>query len=241
MSGAAVRRAYDRAVREANAPEVRLPRPVLLRPARRVLSVKAALEWAFGAECAQVEFEEAGGHVVGRDTIAVLMDRGSLGCKVDGGGRSLPADDAEIIASFVAALPVGHGGRGMACRVAELARACGAPDWDVPTRRFFEPLDWQAENQHGRFGKTAVVEVIQTVNRGRKTRREVRCTPVRCVDPGPRVASARRDYLRWWGALRHLRDELRLYGRLGAVEVTLDMPPAEPWRARDCGWTQEVG
>jgi hypothetical protein len=234
MSGAAVRKAFDRIALEGLPDGIRLPvaRPCLA-PVRRRMGVRAALEWTFGAECAALEFDDAGGAVVGRDTIQVLIDRGVLGCKVDGGGRSLPADDAVIIASYVAALPVSHGGKGMAAQVAHLARTGGVPFWDVPARKFFEPLQWQAENQHGRFGRTAVVEVIKTVHRGRKARREVICTPVRCVDPAPRIASARRDYLRWWGALRWLRDDLRLYGGLGSIEVTLDMPPAEPWMGRD--------
>jgi hypothetical protein len=229
MSAAAVRRAYAKATRMAvEQPTVPLPRPVLLRPARRVLSVKAALEWAFGAECAQVEFEEAGGAVVGRDTIAVLMDRGSLGCKVDGGGRSLPADDAEIIASFVAALPVGHGGRGMACRVAELARAGRVPDTYIGVRTACVPVAWR-QCKHGVFARTEVIGDVETVYRGRKTVHPVLVCPVTYTPTPGQIAAARRDYLRWWGALRHIRDDLRLYAGLGSVDVTLDMPPAEPW------------
>lgn len=231
MSGAAVRRAFDRARGAANAPQPVLPRPVpVARPARRAMSIRSALEWAFGTECASLELENADGATVGRDTIAVLMDRGSLGCKVDGGGRSLAADDAEIVASFVAALPVGHGGRGMAARVAELARAGRVPPCYIGARVACVPVAWR-QCKHGVFAKTEVIGEVETVWRGRKTRHPVTVCPVTYTPTASQIAAARRDYLRWWGALRHLRDELRLYGGLEAIAVTLDMPCPEPWNA----------
>lgn len=69
--------------------------------AKRALSVRQALEWAFGAERASVDFDELNDGPPATDTIWRLMQRGLLGCRIDGGGRSLPHDDAEVIASIL--------------------------------------------------------------------------------------------------------------------------------------------
>ena len=83
---------------------------------RRPMTIRAALEWAFAAEHAQLDFAEAQGDNArpGISTVWTIMQRGHLGCSVDGGGYSLPHLDADIIASAVANLPRGLGGRGMA-------------------------------------------------------------------------------------------------------------------------------
>ena len=93
--------------------------------APREISIKAALEWAFGLEHAQLDFDDLrpDGHRPGRDTIATLMDRGVLGCQIDGGGRSRSSDDAEII---------GHAGgewHEVADPCAGLAAAVERLDW----------------------------------------------------------------------------------------------------------------
>jgi hypothetical protein len=62
----------------------------------------------------------------------VLIRQAMLGCRVDGGGGGGPRDvhqDAEVVAAVLAGLPDALGGRGMAVRVAELARAGITPDW----------------------------------------------------------------------------------------------------------------
>lgn len=90
-------------------------------PIRRVMSITRALEWAFRVEQARVEFDDlgdaAGSIRQGIDGIWLMMQRGVLGCKIDGGGHSEPAWDAQVIASAVASLPEGFDGRSMAATV----------------------------------------------------------------------------------------------------------------------------
>ena len=80
---------------------------------RKEISIQRLLEWAFADECAQVDFESEGTLAAGYGYIGNayrMMQRGELGCRIDGGGRSWPDADADIVAGAVAALPEGHGG-----------------------------------------------------------------------------------------------------------------------------------
>jgi hypothetical protein len=43
------------------------------------------------------------------------------------------------------------------------------------------------------------------------------------------VMAARRHWMRWRGALAHLRHELVTVGALASIELTDDLPPATPW------------
>ena len=99
---------------------------------RREISIQRLLEWAFADECASIDFEDPGtlAHGYGQVGNAYLMaQRGALGCRVDGGGRSWPDHDADIVASALAVLPEGCGGRRMAVAMAEWARAGGPTRW----------------------------------------------------------------------------------------------------------------
>lgn len=233
MSGLAVRRAFDK-VRVGG---VSLAAPVLravpvLRPRVREMSVQAALEWAFGTECAALDFDNAASWVVGQDCVWRLMQRKALGCKVDGGGRSASHHDAEVIASFVAALPEGQGGRGMAVRIAECARAGVVPDAMVgvePALRC-RPVGLAHPNQHGRGARVEVVPALSPAGWGR----DVPMCPIvfGFVPTVAQVGAARRDWLRWWGALLHIGAELRGTGVLEMIRLTQAMPPLEPWNAR---------
>lgn len=230
-------RAFDaqRGVVVDDAAPLVLVRP-LARPVRRRMSVKAALEWAFGVEHASLDFDDGRNEFErpGHDTIARLMVQGALGCEIDGGGRSLPADDAEIIASFVAILPEGHGGRSMAVRIAEMARVGGVPGLVLEAERRCVPLTWAAQNQHR---PRAVVEEVPMREAGRWQRVVYRGRPslpptwclVRYTPDAAAIAAARRDWLRWWGALLEIGHQLRTCADLRMIEVTQDMPPLEPW------------
>lgn len=115
---------------------VDLRRAEPVAPARREMSIERALVWAFQTECASVDFAEEAAPDSYRRTVSsawLVAQRGAIGCRIDGGGHSLPADDAEMIASAVAALPPEHGGRGMAVKIATLARAACGPT-GCPTR-----------------------------------------------------------------------------------------------------------
>jgi len=230
--GAMRRSAVVRALDQAGGAMVRPVRPVLAavrRPAVREMSVRAALEWAFAVERVALNFDDTDYEgQVGVDTIWRLMQRGALGCKVDGGGRSLRHDDAEVIASMVSALPVGVGGRGMAVQVAWCAATLGEPDWMAEARVRCVPRAWK-QTRHGWFAKTESVGRVETVYRGRKTQHDVLVCPVTYTPSRAQIDVARRAYLGWYGALLHLQVEMRTYG-LRSLRVTQDMPVLSPWR-----------
>lgn len=197
---------------------------------KRDMSIRAALEWAFGTEHAQIDFDDLApeGARPGTSTIWVMMQRGQLGCQIDGGGRSRSADDAETIAIALAALPVALGGKAMAVEIAALARAGAAPDWMPDARPRCVPREWCRENQHGASARTVVVETIVTQNRGRKTQYHVLACPVTFVPTAQQISMARRRYLDWYGALLHLRADLVAAG-LTRIRLTHAMPPLAPW------------
>lgn len=204
--------------------------------AKRRMGIQQALEWAFGKECARLDLETLDPENVYRPAVGsewLIWQRHMLGATVDEGGGSwggsAPHHDAEVIAAFVANLAPGNGGRGMAIRVAELARAGVTPDWMPEARTRCVPVAWR-NSKHGPFARTEVVETIETLHRGRRTRRDVVCCPVTYTPTGSQIAAARRGYLDWWGALLALSSDLRGCGLLGRVEVTDVMPPMTPWR-----------
>ena len=203
------------------------------RAVKRSMSIRRALEWAFGDECARIELDEvgesSGGQRPGVDTIYVLMQRGALGCKVDGGGVSYPAAEADMIASAVAALPESHGGRKMAMQIAELARAGRAPDWMRDAKPKCVPREWRNSKHGWRASVTQGREVV-TVYRGRRSVRTEDYCEVIYTPTWGQIAAARRNYLAWYGALLWLRAELAGLKILTSITLTQSMPQLEPWR-----------
>lgn len=203
----------------------------------RSMSIQRALEWAFRDECASIEFDElgdaAGSLREGVDTIWLLMQRGLLGCKIDGGGASEPASDAQVIASIVARLPIEHGGRAMAVSIAELARGGMVPDWMRDAKPRYHPRE-VTRNQHGwmaktedsaRLGHRGWPPVERRGRKGRIMKEPVLYCPVYVSPTGAQIARARRQYLQWWGALLWLRFQLGRY-----LDLSSTMPPLSPWR-----------
>jgi hypothetical protein len=228
-----LRQALDaaRAARVSLAPAPPRQRlPVVAVPDKRSLSVVKALEWAFAVEQVSLEFDEVNpdSYAVGCDPIYRMMRQAELGCRVDGGGVSARADDAEVIASIVARLPMSYGGKGMAVQVAYHARACSAPDPMVGAVPKVVPRDGWRLTKHGEFARTEVVGSVTTIYRGRKSVHDLIACPVMLRPSQADIGRARRAYLDWWGALLHLRYELAACG-LETIEVTQDMPPLEPW------------
>lgn len=229
-----MRKAYDR---QATAPlsgrskEFGKRAPIKLEPLS--LSIIQALEWAFAVEMAHLDFDDSGeeAHGGGWDTIAVLMERGVLGCKVDGGGRSRPSSDAEVIVEALSQLPIACGGQAMAVQIAGYARAGGRPDWMQGAVPKVVPQAWAHGNQHGRDAATQFLRFEAVQERGRKVEHEVRCCPVTWAPSAVTIASARRHYLQWWSALLHLRADLVSGRRLERVTLTKAMPPLKPWAA----------
>lgn len=219
--------------------QLRHPATLTSGPKRR-MGVQQALEWAFGKECARLDLETVDPENAYRPAVGsewLIYQRHLLGATIQSSGRgwggSAPHHDAEVIAAFVANLPEAYGGRGMAVRIAELARAGVTPDWMPDARVRCMPVEWSFENQHGRYGKTEVIETIVTKHRGRKVRRDVTWVPVTYTPTAQQIHAARRGYLDWFGALLVIGNDLRGCGMLSRVEVTDEMPPMTPWKRTD--------
>lgn len=229
-------RAFDKARHGPRPPVARVPAAPHLVMRRRILPIRDALEWAFGAERACLDFDEAKGDNArpGVSSIWVLMQRGAIGCKIDGGGWNPPARDADIIASAVAHLPQWLGGRRMALRVAELARAGLAEDWgeDLVVRCI--PVGWKGENQNGRLAETVLVRHERLVVRGRERVFDVYACPVTYTATEARIRAARDAYRAWLAALDWLACRLRSQGVLDRVQVGEGLPDAEPWSRAAC-------
>lgn len=226
-------KAFDR--RRAHAVVAPAPRPAphLVNP-RRALPVRAALEWAFGVERASLDFAEDKGDNArpGVSPIWTVMQRGALGCTIDGGGWNPPAHDADMIASCVAHLPVEVGGRRMALRIAELARAGVPEDWGADLRPRCIPVGWRAENQHGPQAVTEVVGYERILSRGQWREFEVRACRVTYTASPARIAQARAAYGAWVTALDWIGGDLRRRGILDRITITDALPEREPWSER---------
>jgi hypothetical protein len=201
---------------------------------KRALGVQAALEWTFRTEQAQLELPPT------RDVIEegygfgleyVLMQRGALGCKVDGGKHKMGSythADAEVIAATVAGMPDSLGGIRMSISIAEMARAGITPNWMPGAVPRCVPVEIK-RNRHGDRSVSVVVgtERVMVCNKWRTI--EVRACPVTWRPHPEQIASARRGYENWWQALDWVREGLRAGGMLREVEVTGVMPKVQPW------------
>ncbi|OWU80442.1 hypothetical protein [Phaeobacter sp. 22II1-1F12B] len=197
------------------------------------VGIQELLVWAFRSECAQLEFDEiraiSGVTMRAIGTEYILMERKLLGCQIDGGGRSEPHPDADIVASAVSALPVPYGGRPMAIQIAELARTGSVPDWLPNTQPSCEPVAWR-DSKHGRYAKAVSLGRASYLSRGRRREYDMRICPVRYCNDASFIAAKRREYLRWWGALHELKHTFVAYGGLSSFVVTDAMPPQQPWK-----------
>ncbi len=220
----------------------RPPRPARHRPgtghgkAKRALGAQAILDWAFRIEKAQLELperpdpEREQGFGFGLEY--VLLQRATLGCKVDGGQHkagSYTHEDAEVVAATVAGIPDSLGGKRMAIRVTELARAGLTPDWMPGAVPRCVPVETR-RNQHGERASTVVVGMERVLYRGRWRSVEVLACPVTWRPHPEQIESARRAYEDWWQALGWVRDGLIDGGMLREVEVTAVMPKVRPWK-----------
>ncbi|GGG59834.1 hypothetical protein GCM10011415_02250 [Salipiger pallidus] len=202
------------------------------RAGKTPVSIWDLLTWAFQVEKVQLDFDEMGSTAGERPGVSmeyILMKRGDLGCSVDGGGRSEPHPDADLVASALAALPEGCGGRRTAVWLADLARRGSWPDWGQGIRPRCEPVEWR-NCKHGRY---AVREVWRGPGRwpapllGKGDGYACRVV----FEGGAReVAAARRAWLGWWSALLELQTTFRIRCDLTGFEVTADMPPMKPWQ-----------
>lgn len=207
-----------------------------MRPAAqpvRDISIQGLLHWAFAVEYAQVDFEDAmaDAQPASFGMEYVLIERGKLGgIRIDGGGRSASHDDADMVASAVAILSDLLGGRRMALRIAELARAGRSEDWMQDARPRCEPREWGKSNQFGCKAKTEVVARREYQDRGRTRAVDVLWCPVVYRDTASEIAAARRRYLAWRSALMEIRFDLQHRFQLSTWRLTDELPPVAPWR-----------
>lgn len=209
---------------------------------KRLMSVQAALEWAFGTECAQLELpdhREAEERGTGFGMEYVLIQRARLGTHVDGGGTSPSHPDADTIAGVVSTLSADVGGARMAIRVAEIARSGLTPDWMQGAVPKIEPREWGNPNRYGCYGKTERAGVFIERRKVRdpknprkvkvkKIEHEIRYTPCTWSPSQAEIEAARRRYSEWWNALDEIR--LRLEKTwLSSLTINRVMPPKAPW------------
>jgi hypothetical protein len=201
---------------------------------KRSMSVQQALEWAFRVEKAQLELpisKDVTDEGFGFGLEYVLLQRAALGCQVDGGQYKLGGythEDAEVIAATVAGMPDNLGGKRMAIRVAELARAGITPDWMPGAVSRCVPVEMK-RNQHGERATTIVVGTERVLTRGKWRGVEVLACPVTFRPDAGQIEAARRAYEEWHDALGWIRDGLAEGGMLREVDVTAAMPKGRPW------------
>jgi hypothetical protein len=205
---------------------------------KRSMSVQQALEWAFRIEKAQLELpmpQDVAEEGFGFGLEYVLLQRAALGCKVDGGQYKLGGythEDAEVIAATVAGMPDSLGGKRMAIRVAELARAGLTPDWMPGAVSRCVPLETK-RNQHGERASTVVVGTERVLSRGKWRTIEILACPVTFSPHPEQIDAARRAYDEWRRALGWLQEGLLAGGMLRALEVTSTLPKERPWQQRN--------
>lgn len=202
---------------------------------KRSMSVQQALEWAFRVEHAQLDLpkppDPERGHGFGFGLEYVLLQRAVLGCKVDGGQYKIGSythEDAEVIAATVAGIPDSLGGKRMAIRIAELARAGLTPDWMPGAVPRCVPVETK-RNQHGERASTLVVGTERILSRGKWRTVEVVACPVKFSPHPQQIEAARQAYCEWWHALSRIRDGLIAGRVLREVDMTSVMPKQKPW------------
>nr|WP_217810141.1 hypothetical protein [Salibaculum griseiflavum] len=202
------------------------------------MTVQQALEWAFRTECAQLELPEPPdperGDGFGFGLEYVLMQRAALGCKIDGGRYKLgdyTHEDAEVIAATVAGMPDDLGGKRIAIRVAELARAGLTPDWMPGAVPRCVPVDMK-RNRHGDRAVTEVVGTERVLSRGKWRTVEVRACPVTYSPHPEQIEAARRAYGDWWQALEWIQEGLQVGNMLRDVQIAAALPAQRPWKPK---------
>ncbi|TRW94614.1 hypothetical protein FNJ84_19125 [Paracoccus sp. M683] len=204
---------------------------------RRKLGVQPVLEWAFRTEKARLELPEPPdpdperGARPGYGLEYVLMQRATLGCRIDGGRYkpdSSTHEDAEVIAACIAGLPTSLGGLRLAIRIAELARAGMAPDWMPGAVPRCVPVEMR-RNQHCARSITIPVGTTRVLTRGKWRTVQLRACPITWSPHPDQIAAARRHYAHGWLALEWVRDGLLAGGMLREIRVIDEMPTLTPW------------
>ncbi|WP_306133344.1 hypothetical protein [Roseivivax marinus] len=203
-----------------------------LRPGRsekRQVSIWELLVWAFHWERVSLDFDEISSTSGTRPGVGmeyILMQRHNLGCQVDGGGRSEAHPDADLVASAVAALPEGCGGRRMALWIAECARAGVLPTVPEHTAAKCEPVAWR-RCKHGRFAERSFWNGDGRVARwpaNHLGKEDGYVCLVTYSGTAREVAAQRRRWIEFRLALLELRETFRVCANLSAFEVSEKVP-----------------
>ncbi|MHA7870599.1 MAG: hypothetical protein ACX93U_24290 [Salipiger thiooxidans] len=198
------------------------------------VSIWDLLVWAFQVEKVSIDFDEMGSAAGERPGVSmeyILMKRGDLGCSIDGGGRSDPHPDADLVASAVSCLPEGCGGRRMAVWMAEHARAGQMPDWGMGVVPACEPIAWR-QCKHGRYAEREFWHGLDRWPQHLAGKDGGYCCRVIFTGLASEVAARRRAWLEWRLALFELRRTFQIRCDLTGFSVTDEMPPLAPWRER---------
>lgn len=206
------------------------------RRIRKQVSIQQLLEWAFRVEKVSLDLPQAEEALIGRGygtgSALRLIRRAELGCRIDGGGSSPCHEDAEAVAAVLSNLPVALGGRGMAVRMAEWARAGTTPDWMPGAAPKVVPAHIEGRSIGGRPSRSVVIGREGMEISGRKFEWEVRACPITWSPSAQQIGVARREYLAWGLALLEVRANLRACRMLRGHELTDAMPPRAPWEKR---------
>lgn len=206
-----------------------------LRPSmagKQSISILDLLHWAFVRECAQLNFDEFDRVDFAASNYGiehVIWQNHLIGCRVDGGGRSDPHPDAELVADAVMNLPEAFGGRRMALQIAELSRSGLHPEWRGAAKPSCRPVEWK-NTKEGPHAKTDRSTVWVYEYRGKTRRYESRVCPVQYMDLASDVMAARRRYQLWYHALWELRTTFQMWSNLSCWTVSDEMPDRAPWQ-----------
>lgn len=193
------------------------------------MPVKELLEWAFSVERARVEpGKKSLVGVPSQTGIGIeylIMERMALGgIAIDASrGRSLPADDADLIAAVVSTELLPH----VALLVAEHARTCTRPDCMEDAVRRCVPVVWR-QSPYGPKAGVVMAGEVAFRKRGRTYTRRIYYCPVRYEPSKAKIAAMRANYTDWWMALLDIRNTLRQIG-LTRHSLTDELPPEAPW------------
>ena len=125
-------------------------------------------------------------------------------------------------------LPDALGGKRMAIRMAELARAGITPDWMPGVVPQCLPRETR-RNQHGVRAVTEVVGTERVLSRGKWRTVEVLVCPVIWRPHPEQIEAARRGYQDWVKALGWVSEALQGSELMREVAVVEGLPKGRPW------------
>lgn len=140
-------------------------------------------------------------------------------------------EDAEVIAATVAGMPDSLGGKRIAIRVAELARAGLTPNWMPGAVPRCVPAEIK-RTRHGDRTLSVVVGTERVLVKGKWRSVEVRACPVTFRPDARQIDAARRAYGDWWQALGWVREGLLAISMLREINLKGVLPRERPWWPR---------